>query len=156
MGRLLLPVLLAALATGCHDSGSSAGNPAPQAFALAQPDPETVLQRVEGMANPWGAHYDGTHFIVADSSNHRVLIWNSIPTSTQEIPDLVVGQPDLSSNFANNGGVSSRSLNVPLGVFSDGTRLFVAERLNHRVLIWNTIPTSDHHPAGGGVGYEEA
>lgn len=32
---------------------------------------------------------------VADYANNRVLIWNSIPTSTQQAADLVLGQPNI-------------------------------------------------------------
>src|SRR3989338_1711479 len=54
--------------------------------------------------------------------------------------DVVVGQPDFTSSTANNGGRSARTLSSPDGVFSDGHRLFIADRNNHRVLIYNTVP----------------
>lgn len=87
-----------------------------------------------------GISSDGTRLLVADSSNHRVLIWNTIPASTNTPPDVVVGQPDFTTSF---GGTCSSCLNTPYGVYSDGTRLYVADFNNSRVLIWNSIPTSN-------------
>lgn len=84
---------------------------------------------------------------VADSSNNRVLIWNSLPTTNGQAADIVLGQPDMNSNASNNGGVSAQSMAKPSFVYSDGTRLVVAEEGNHRVLIWNSIPTVSHKAA---------
>ena len=90
---------------------------------------------------------DGKRLIVPENSNHRVLIWNSIPTTNFQPADIVLGQPDFVSGTANNGGVSARSLNLPNAVFSDGKRFFVVDFSNNRVLIWNSIPTSDFQTA---------
>ena len=35
----------------------------------------------------------------------------------------------------------------PSGLYSDGTRLFVADKLNNRVLIWNAWPTANGQAA---------
>ncbi|HLD92367.1 MAG TPA: Ig-like domain-containing protein [Patescibacteria group bacterium] len=92
---------------------------------------------------PRGVYSDGTRLFIADTGNNRVLIYNSIPTSNSQAPDVVLGQPDFVSNTANNGGVSAHSLSSPNYAYSDGTSLYVADTSNNRVLIWNTIPTSN-------------
>ena len=33
----------------------------------------------------------GTKLAVSDTNNNRVLIWNSLPTSTNQAPDVVIG-----------------------------------------------------------------
>lgn len=97
---------------------------------------------------PYSVSSDGTHMVVADTSNNRVLIWNTIPTSTDQAADLVLGQPNFTSNTVNYGGsVTSQTLSGPQGVYSDGTRLFVGDTGNNRVLIWNTFPTSNQQAA---------
>jgi len=96
---------------------------------------------------PQAVHGDSTHIYVADSANNRVLIWTSIPTTTDQSANIVLGQPDMSSITANNGGLSANTLSSPTAVFSDGTHLFVADYNNNRVLIWNTIPTSNNTSA---------
>ncbi|PJA15529.1 hypothetical protein CO112_03570 [Candidatus Dojkabacteria bacterium CG_4_9_14_3_um_filter_150_Dojkabacteria_WS6_41_13] len=92
---------------------------------------------------PTNNYYDGQHLFVADVDNNRVLIFNSLPTSNNAPADVVIGQPSFTSNTANNGGISAQSLNKPFSVYSDGTKVFVADMSNHRVLIYNTIPTSN-------------
>lgn len=79
---------------------------------------------------------------VADSFNHRVLLWNELPTATHQAPDVVLGQPDFVSKLANNPALASAaSMKKPTDVASDGVKLFVADQENNRVLIWNSIPT---------------
>jgi hypothetical protein len=93
--------------------------------------------------NPQDVIIVNNKLILADQGNNRVLIWNQVPTQNGTPADVVLGQPDFSSNTANNGGRSASTLNTPSSVSSDGTRLFVADRGNNRILIWNTIPTSN-------------
>src|SRR5208282_4008097 len=87
--------------------------------------------------------------LVADRNNNRIMIWNNIPTSNGADADVVVGQPDFTSNTED---ASQTSLNQPEELWSDGTRLVVADENNHRVLIWNTIPTTNGAPADVVVG----
>lgn len=89
----------------------------------------------------------GNKMFVADYNNNRVLIWNSIPTSTQQAANLVLGQPNMTTNTCNTGGLSAQSLCAPSFVHSDGTRLVVADEGNHRILIWTTLPTSNTEAA---------
>jgi hypothetical protein len=93
--------------------------------------------------------YDGNKFFVADSGNHRVLIYNSIPTTNGVAADVVIGQTDFTTNAS---GTSSTKLNYPMGVYSDGTRLFVADYNNNRVLIYNSIPTTNGVAADEAIG----
>lgn len=100
-----------------------------------------------GINTSEGIFSDGTRLFISDTNNHRVLIWNSIPTTNQVTPNVILGQPDSSSAAANNGGRTAQSLSSPRGVYSDGTKLYVADSGNNRVLIWNTIPTVNQQSA---------
>jgi hypothetical protein len=101
-----------------------------------------------GLRAPRAAFVVDGELIVADTGNHRVLIWNSVPTANGTPADLVLGQTDLVSCTANAGGTrSAASLASPSDVWSDGTRLVVADTGNHRVLLWKTFPTADDQPA---------
>jgi hypothetical protein len=100
------------------------------------------------MSTPILGQGDGTHYIVCDYSNHRVLIWNSLPTQNGQSADIVLGQPDMTSNTSNNGGISARSLKNPTSSYVDQDgRLFVTDRGNSRVLVWNSFPTSNFQAA---------
>ena len=102
----------------------------------------STLTRVNGL---WS---DGTKLLVADSSNHRVLIWNTFPTANGQAADVVIGQPDMTGNTANNGGISAGSLNSPTGLFVDTQgKLYITDALNNRVLVFNSIPTTDNASA---------
>ncbi len=90
---------------------------------------------------------DGKLF-VTDYFNNRVLIWNSLPTGPDSA-DVVVGQPDFTTA---SSGLSSTKLGGPIDLAVAGGKLFVAEYGNHRVLIWNTIPTTNGAPADVVVG----
>jgi hypothetical protein len=102
---------------------------------------------VTGLSAPHGIFSDGTHLIISDRGNNRVLIWNSIPTTNGKQADIVLGQPDFTTVTSNTGGVSASSMSLPTRIFYDGTRLYVSEHNNNRVLIWNSLPTRNQQPA---------
>jgi hypothetical protein len=82
--------------------------------------------------------------IVADTLNHRVLVWNGIPAANGANADLVLGQPDFATLTS---GSSAVKMNQPSGVWSDGTRLVVADTVNNRVLVWTAFPSFNGQPA---------
>jgi uncharacterized protein (TIGR03437 family) len=85
---------------------------------------------------------DGVRLIVADTDSNRVLIWNTIPTQNNQPADVVVGQPDFTSNTPLNPP-SAKSMSGPQGLWIQNGRLFVADTHNNRVLIFNSIPTAN-------------
>ncbi len=93
---------------------------------------------------------DGSKMIVADENNHRVLIWNKIPTSNGAPADVVVGQPDFTSN---SFGTGNRQLNRPNRVLvsADG-RLLIVDQANNRVLVFNQIPQTNFDSADVVIG----
>lgn len=86
---------------------------------------------------------DGTHLLLADRFNNRVLIWNKLPSGSTP-PDLVLGQKDLNSN---NPGTGVDQMNWPVQVSVGGGKLVVADANNDRVLIWNSFPTGNGQSA---------
>ncbi len=109
------------------------------------------------MLNPVGVSSDGVRLIVSDLGYNRILIFKSIPTQNQTAADIVLGQIDFTKTFSNqtqdlcestgtdtdgNPTYPSRcaaTMNFPRSAISDGTRLFVADTGNDRVLIFNQI-----------------
>lgn len=90
--------------------------------------------------SPKGVWTDGTHILVADSANNRVLLWNTWPTSNGAAADVVLGQSDAESSATI---CEDTSLNAPTKVTSNGTQIFVADTGNSRVLVWDSFPTED-------------
>jgi hypothetical protein len=127
-------------------------------YVLGQPDLNSYTLNQNGSPNastlyiPKGIASDGTKFVVADTDNHRILIWNTLPTATNQAADVVLGQPNMTSSTENNGGRAATTLSFPYDVHTDGTKLYVTDTQNHRILIWNTIPTSNQTAANVVVG----
>ena len=117
---------------------------APASFVLGQPDFTTVANdNVIGTSAGTldagaGVCSNGTHLFVSDTSNNRILVWNSIPTATRGLPNFVLGQADFFGAAANAGGPTAiNSLSGPAGLYCDNQRLIVADGGNHRVLLFN-------------------
>ncbi len=125
------------------------------------------------MLNPTSVTTDGTRMFVSDLGFNRVLIWNTIPTNNGQAADVVVGQPDMVSSIPNNAfstdtttGIETpvlckvaygedvntnplyptycnATIQFPRFALSDGTRLFIADGGNDRILEFLNIPTSN-------------
>jgi hypothetical protein len=104
------------------------------------------------LCGPTFVHSDGTRLVVSDESNSRVLIWNTIPTSNQQAADIVLGQPNMTSNLDYSLSPAANTLYYPGSVFISGTKLFVVDSGDNRILIWNTFPTTDQQAANVVVG----
>jgi hypothetical protein len=114
---------------------------------VGQPDftkTELALSQT-GMRLPTSVATDGRYMAVADTDNNRILIYNQIPTTNGARADIVVGQESFTT--IKRPTTDQRSLRGPQGVWIHEGRLFVADTLNHRVLIWNRIPTANNAPA---------
>jgi len=96
---------------------------------------------------PGAVQIAGERLLVLDPGNHRVIWWNTIPTTNGEPADGVIGQPNLDTCTANTGGRSASSLSFPIGLWSDGTKVAIVDQNNNRVLLWNTFPESNNEPA---------
>jgi hypothetical protein len=129
-------------------------NPSPTAngeaadFALGQSSltASTSGTLATKMKEPFGVWTDGTRLVVADTGNHRVLIWNTFPTTNGQAADLVLGQATFTAAAVPQPPTAS-SMFGPKGVLVDGGRLYVADTSNNRVLIWNTFPTANGQAA---------
>ena len=112
-------------------------NGAPASFEIG--DNLTGACTATALNNPEMSFTDGSHFLISDINNKRILIYNSIPTSPAATPNLVLGQ----SSFTDCTGTS---MTTPRAVWTNGTILAVADRGLQRVLIWNSFPTVNNQP----------
>ncbi|MCW2927080.1 MAG: hypothetical protein JWM86_1048 [Thermoleophilia bacterium] len=99
------------------------------------------------LKNPAAVWTNGTKVIVSDRDNNRVLIWNTWPTVDGQPADLVLGQANMTSSVLDDGVETASTLDHPNGVWSDGTRIAVADTFNNRVLIWTSWPTTNAQAA---------
>jgi uncharacterized protein (TIGR03437 family) len=114
---------------------------------LGQPDFVTTTTNTSAtqnsLRNPQGVASDGIHLVVADTDDNRVLIWNQIPTTNNQNADVVIGQPNFTSNGLPGNTPNAKSMRGPEGVWIQDGKLFVADTQNNRVLIYNQIPTTN-------------
>ncbi|MFN8667379.1 MAG: NHL repeat-containing protein [Gemmatimonadaceae bacterium] len=111
-------------------------------FGLALPSATPTASQLYA---PRGVWLDEKRVIVADSGNHRVLIWHRPPTRDGAAADVVLGQPDFEHEGAKAGGADvERGLHLPTGVAVIDGRLVVADAWHHRLLVWHTIPSTSY------------
>jgi uncharacterized protein (TIGR03437 family) len=138
---------------------TSIGQPAD--IVLGQSDFNSIQQPIVVTASsfrgPQGVWIQNGRFFVADTQNHRVLIWRTIPAKNNQAADVVLGQgnfttapePDLTKLATS---ATATALLNPVSVTSDGNRLYVTDLGFQRVLIWNRIPDANQAPADVVVG----
>lgn len=119
---------------------------------LGQPDFASNAMNNGGVSanslnTPWNLVVDRNsgRIYVADTWNHRVLSWpNAASFANGQAADLVIGQPNFTSDTANNGGISATSLGAPMGVAVDSSgNLYVADAGNNRILAFTAPITSN-------------
>lgn len=103
------------------------------------------------MNAPTGLYSDGNRLFVADTGNNRVLIFSAFPINNGAPAYALLGQQDFTHNTANddNGDATSpqtgvqlpnptqRTLSQPTGVVYVGSTLYVTDRGNNRVLLFD-------------------
>ena len=120
------------------------GNNASAVVAVGQPDLSGTASgcSATSLNAPQSFYVTGGKLIVADTVNNRVMIWNSIPTANPTpAANVILGQTSATACGAK--AAAGNTFSAPADVWSDGTRLAVADLINNRVLIWSTFPTSN-------------
>ncbi|MEM1362163.1 MAG: NHL repeat-containing protein [Pseudomonadota bacterium] len=78
---------------------------------------------------------------VADPWNHRVLMWRTPPSQSNQPADIILGQNERDGVLANRGAdaPTASTLHWPYGVSAIGDRLVVCDTGNRRVLVWDEL-----------------
>ena len=130
-------------------------------MVIGQPDfthnATSVPPTATSLRGPTGVWLAGGKLFVADTQDNRILIYNKIPTTNNAAADVVIGQPNFTSFVQpdltqKNATPTANNMQTPVSVTTDGTRMFVADLAQNRVLIWNTIPTTNGAPADIALG----
>src|SRR5215469_1702861 len=151
-------------------NASSFANGRKADIVLGQPDfvttiaagPGRTSQSTTGLAAPTGLVVDSAgNLYVIDSANNRVLRFpRPFAQSGAPQPDLVLGQPDFTTNGANQGSISAATLALTATAsgnaaalqayltFDSGGNLWVADAGNNRVLRYN-VKSLGSQPAQG-------
>jgi len=122
-------------------------NNASSDWVLGQPDFTTVSTNTPTASNfngPQTISYNGEKVALTDFNGNRILIWNTPPDSFDQPADVVVGQADFISDSA---GTTANTLDKPESAILLEDKLIVSDCSNNRVLIYNTIPTTNNASA---------
>jgi len=126
----------------------------PANIVVGQPDfytQNTSLDEYTGVGSNNSAVSSKGVLAVGSQSEGRILIWNSVPDTNGTPADIVLGSPDFYS--INDGPTESYMRNIEGICFSpDGEKLIASDGNNNRVLIWNSIPTTNAQPADVVIG----
>jgi hypothetical protein len=96
---------------------------------------------------PYGVFYHQGRLFVADTGNRRILIWHQLTIENGQPADLVLGQPDMISRNENGGGSpTAASMRWCHDIAFWGENLVVTDAGNHRVMIWQEMPTENNTP----------
>lgn len=118
--------------------------------AIGQDSPGDSNQNDDGLGPaslnaPWSVLLvpDGGMF-VSDTANHRLLHFTRPIMGDKPDSSALCGQANATSNQANRGaGAPARnSMSSPSHLATDGTRLYLADTGNNRVLVWNTLASA--------------
>jgi hypothetical protein len=116
-------------------------------FSENEPNRGSQVASANTLNWPYGVFYHQGKLFVADTGNRRVLIWHELPTEIGQSADLVLGQPDLISRDENGGNSpTAASMRWCHDITFWGDNLVVTDAGNHRVMIWQEMPTENNAP----------
>jgi len=89
--------------------------------------------------------------LVSDRLNNRVLVYNKVPTVNGTAADFVIGQPDFSTNAQVNPPTAN-SLYHPYTAYCMASKLFIVDKDNNRILVYDPIPLGNNPTASYVIG----
>jgi hypothetical protein len=122
-------------------------NGAPADFVIGQPDFSSNASGagMTGFLDPHDARCVDRRLVIADRDNHRLVIYDGIPSSGSDLPTRVVGQPDFNSVAL---GCTATAMNNPYQLLTHNGLVYVADGSNNRILVYDdTFWTATNPPA---------
>lgn len=130
---LVLILALIIIGTGSLLLFSNRKNPTPDALIRSTNNKTQTTNGNINLGQGFSVAETGSKYKIANAQTQGMF-------KNGQQPDLVLSAKD----FNNTGG--SLLFNHPAGIASDGTRLYLADRNNNRVLIWNKLPAANVEP----------
>lgn len=117
-------------------------------------DPPACNVSPTGLWLPHSARILDCRLVIVDRNHSRVLIFNTMPKSLADRPDIILGQPDLVTCTRHQPPPgNSYHLNYPFDCAWDGTHFMVLDTESSRVLCWIGWPTVNMQPADIIIGH---
>ena len=84
----------------------------------------------------------GDKLYISTGNGNKIVVYNSIPTSSEQDPDFAIGSPDLNTNTLEENYI----IGNPVAA-SNGTNLLVSSDFDKKLYLWNERPgESAVHP----------
>ena len=100
-----------------------------------------IPQTPTSMRFPYAVDIDGDTMVVADTANNRILVWDTVPTSSTTPADRVPANPTSRATARTDRDlVAPDTFCWPYGLSLCGGRLAVSDSGNNRVTVWNLHP----------------
>ena len=88
---------------------------------------------------PWGDSGGlavvGGRLYIANYNGNKVLVYNSLPTQNDQVPDFAIGSPDIHTNTLETNFVITNPLPA-----SNGENLLVASDADKKLYVWQQLP----------------
>lgn len=89
-----------------------------------------------------GITWAGGHLYLSLSNGNRIVGYNTFPASSSQLPDFVIGAPDIYTNTLETNFIVSNPV-----VATDGKSLFVSSDFDRKLYVWKSLPgESGAHP----------
>lgn len=120
----------------------------------------SIPPTAKSLRGPQGVWIFNGKLYIADTQDHRILIYNKIPTTNGAAADVVLGQPNFTAFIQTDLAIAdqtatSQNLLNPVSVTTDGQRLYVSDLGHNRIVIWNSIPTTNNQAADVVIGQKD-
>ncbi len=126
------------VAVGQPDLNSATDNNATKLCASngvdSKNNPTFPARCAKTLSFPHFALSDGKRLFVADGGNDRILLFSTIPASSGQGGDIILGQPDEN---ANQSSESTDAFQTPTSLAFDGANLYVSDTFNRRILVYS-------------------
>ena len=103
---------------------------------LFSDDPNHIIANARSFNSPTSTRMAGGILFMTDDLHHRVLGWSTEPQVHNKAADIVLGQSNFDGSSAGDG---ANRMSRPRSLAHDpvGDRLFVCDKNNHRVLVFD-------------------
>jgi len=92
-----------------------------------------------GFVNPVSVALDGQRLYVGDAGARHVFIWNQVPVSSGQAPDVTLG---VTQGISDSDSPAADTILTPSALASDGVNLYVADSSAHRVLVFSAADSA--------------
>ena len=90
---------------------------------------------------PYGVACISSRLYIADRGYNRIVVHSAVPTANTAA-SFAIGQANLAAGGSGTDYSGTPYLNEPVQVLYTGSQFFITEALNHRVVVFSSLPSA--------------